>query len=339
MPATLADVARRCGVSPATASRVLNGSTRRPAEHIAEKVMQAASELGYIPNAQAQALARSTTMLIGLIVHDIADPYFSQIAAGAQAAADATKRQTLLAVTERNYDRTVALVHTFTAQRVDAIVLTGSQTVPPGDTRLRDALSTYQRAGGKVAVVASELEGFTAEAHIAPQNYEGARQLGERLAAQGCRDFTIIAGPETLDASTLRVAGFSDALTTAGLPAPRIQRAEFSREGGVAAGSEFARANPATGASGHTLFVVADVMAVGVLTALHQHGIDVPGQVRIAGFDDIPSAQDTYPPLTTVGLSLAQMGRAAVAGLFDGTPTPWSTWFAPEVVERGSTGA
>ena len=97
---TLSQVAREAGVSLATASRVLNGSDRRPAEHIAERVRDAAESLGYVANAQAQALARSTTGLVGLVVHDIADPYFSSIAKGVQRRARTDRHQLLLAATD-----------------------------------------------------------------------------------------------------------------------------------------------------------------------------------------------------------------------------------------------
>src|SRR3954467_9178691 len=97
---TLAEVAHSAGVSPATASRVLNGSARTPAPDIAERVRKAAESLGYIPNAQAQGLAKSSSGLIGLIVHDIADPYFAAIARGVQAAARDERKMVLLATTE-----------------------------------------------------------------------------------------------------------------------------------------------------------------------------------------------------------------------------------------------
>lgn len=100
MPVKLTEVARQAGVSLATASRVLNGSSRTPAADIAERVKTAAEELGYVANAQAQALARSTTGLVGLVVHDIADPYFSAIAHGVQQASLDTHHQVLLAGTD-----------------------------------------------------------------------------------------------------------------------------------------------------------------------------------------------------------------------------------------------
>ena len=124
---TLTDVARRARVSQPTASRVLNGSTRKPAPHVVEAVRKAAEELGYIPNAQAQALARATTGLLGLLVHDIADPYFSAIASGVQRAAAGQQRQVMLAVTSRSPGLELAGVESFVAHRTDAIIMVGSR--------------------------------------------------------------------------------------------------------------------------------------------------------------------------------------------------------------------
>src|SRR6478609_3630487 len=101
---TLTDVAVRAGVSQPTASRVLNGSLRKPAQHIVDAVRKAADELGYSPNAQAQALARASTGLLGLVVHDVADPYFSAIVDGVQRAAVSRGRLVLLAVSSREPD-------------------------------------------------------------------------------------------------------------------------------------------------------------------------------------------------------------------------------------------
>src|SRR6476646_2990466 len=128
---TLTDVAVRAGVSQPTASRVLNGSLRKPAQHIVDAVRKAADELGYTPNAQAQALARASTGLLGLVVHDIADPYFSMVASGVQRAASARGRQMLLAVSSRDPDTELACVASFVAHRTEMIIVVGSRSTSP----------------------------------------------------------------------------------------------------------------------------------------------------------------------------------------------------------------
>ncbi len=129
MAVKLSEVARQAGVSLATASRVLNGSARTPAADISDRVKAATEELGYVANAQAQALARSTTGLVGLVVHDIADPYFSAIAHGVQETALHYRHQVLLAGTdiaggaEPAESAELAAVNAFISYRTDAIIL------------------------------------------------------------------------------------------------------------------------------------------------------------------------------------------------------------------------
>ena len=160
---TLSEVAKLAGVSPATASRVLNGSARTPAPDIAERVRQAADTLGYIANAQAQALAKSSSGLIGLIVHDIADPYFSAIAQGVQEAARQERRMVLLATTNGTPAEEKEAVAAFAARRAESIVIAGSRSTRSEDARanteLAAELDRYCRNGGRVGVVGQAILG------------------------------------------------------------------------------------------------------------------------------------------------------------------------------------
>jgi len=149
---TLTDIASHAGVSLATASRVLNGSARTPAEDIARRVREAAHELGYVANAQAQALARSATGLVGLVVHDIADPYFSSITRGAQRAAEGQRSQVLLAGAERDERAELKAVAAFAAYRTDAIILAGSRR-SQHDFELAAELGRYIANGGRVVTL------------------------------------------------------------------------------------------------------------------------------------------------------------------------------------------
>ena len=153
---TLSEVARHAGVSLATASRVLNGSARTPAADIADRVRAAATTLGYVPNAQAQALARSSTSLIGLVVHDIADEYFASIAKGVQRVAADRDRQLLLAVAGSIHSAAPEVdraVTAFAAHRTDAIILAGSRTAATDAvrSRLSEPGGAFLRANSRYA--------------------------------------------------------------------------------------------------------------------------------------------------------------------------------------------
>lgn len=317
---TLTEVARLAGVSPATASRVLNGSARKPGKDIADRVRQAAESLGYIPNAQAQGLAKSSSGLIGLIVHDIADPYFAAIARGVQEAAREQHKMVLLATTEGAPESEKEAVAAFAARRADSIVIAGSRTARAedgeGNAELAAELDRYCRNGGHVGVVGHGIVGATAPDgyHVlSVPNEELAAELATELAASQEAAFVIIAGPAGLFTSDDRIRGFQRGLATAGLTAAEVIRTDFNRSGGFEAGLALAARITASQPGGIRLciFAVNDVMAIGAAAALRSQGLRIPRDAAVAGFDDIETLRDFRPALSTVHLPLEEIGRQA----------------------------
>ncbi|MBD1540991.1 LacI family transcriptional regulator [Arthrobacter sp. IA7] len=327
---TLTEVARLAGVSPATASRVLNGSARTPGPDIAERVRRAADSLGYIPNAQAQGLAKSSSGLIGLIVHDIADPYFSAIARGVQTAARHQNKMVLLATTAGSPADERAAVAAFAARRADSIVIAGSRSARTadrqGNAELAAELDRYCRNGGQVGVVGHAVVGAESDEgyHVVEvPNEELAAELARELAVSRAGEFVIIAGPEGLLTSDDRVRGFQRGLADAGFPPADVLHTGFDRTGGYEAGMELAAHIGAHGGNGEAgtdapapqrlcIFAVNDVMAIGATAALRSQGLRVPRDAAIAGFDDIETLRDFRPALSTVRLPLEEIGRLAV---------------------------
>ncbi|CAJ1583863.1 LacI family DNA-binding transcriptional regulator [[Mycobacterium] wendilense] len=309
---TLQDVALRAGVSQATASRVLNGSSRVPGAGVADRVRTAARELGYVPNAQAQALARASTGLIGLVVHDIADPYFSSIVRGAQAAARVARKQVLLASTDRDFDVERDSVSTFIAHRADAIVLAGSRQSGDLDRDLEAEFDRYRANGGRVVVIGQPLAFGGA---VEPENYSASAELADALVAAGHRRFAVIGGPGSIRTAVDRRNGFVDALCRKGLSTVVEVTGEFTRDGGYSAARRLAAAlqlEPGLAAGPVCVYAVTDVMAIGAIAAWRELGLRVPDDVCVAGFDDIPTLRDHTPSLTTVALPLEQIGARAV---------------------------
>jgi LacI family transcriptional regulator len=316
---TLTHVAALAGVSLATASRVLNGSNRAPAEAIAEKVRAAADELGYVANAQAQALARSTTGLVGLVVHDIADPYFSTITKGAHRASRDERSHLLLAAAERDEDAERAAVSAFVSYRADAVILAGSRRRHP-DPQLAAELGRYIGNGGRVLTLGrSSIPGAR---FIDLGNRRGARSLVSDLVGRGLTRFAILRGPAELNTVRDRVAGYQEALKKAGLAPLAVVEGDFTSAGGHAAALEcWQRVGP-TGVPARSrqtrlpdpvcLLAANDVMALGAMTALRSLGLSIPDDVQIAGFDDIPTLRDHAPGLTTYRLPLELIGELAV---------------------------
>ena len=307
---TLTEVARRAGVSLATASRVLNGSARTPAEEIAARVRSAARELGYVPNAQAQALARSATGLIGLVVHDIADPYFSAITRGAQRYAWTRRNQVLLVSAERNQQAELAAIAAFVAYRTQAIILAGSRREQP-DEKLARELGRYVANGGRVVTFGPST--VPGAGHLEVGHRAGARRLAEALVARGIHHYAILAGPAELNTARHRVEGYLDALSRANLSPLAVVNGDFTSQGGYTSALTCREQLGTRLASDRVcLLAVNDVMALGAITAVRSMGLSVPNDVQVAGFDDIPTLRDFAPALTTFRLPLERMGELAV---------------------------
>lgn len=338
-PVTLTDVAVRAGVSQPTASRVLNGSARRSSPEIVERVRLAADELGYTPNAQAQALARASTGLLGLVVHDIADPYFSVVASGVQRAASARGRQMLLAVSSRDPDTELACVCSFVAHRTEMIIVVGSRSTSPAALAAADRLTgvadRYRRSGGRLVTIGQSIPDAYA---VVPDNRGGSAALADALVTRaGLREFVLLAGPVDLATAVDRTGGFAERLAAQGITPRAWLPGDFTRDGGYAAARQaFTEFRP-TPETPICLVAANDVMAVGAMTAARDVGLAVPQAVQIAGFDDIPTLRDLSPGLTTVRLPLEVMGESAVQIGLD-EPAPQTRTVPGEVVLRESTG-
>lgn len=309
-PVTLHDVAREAGVSLATASRALNGSERKVHESYRERVLTAATRLNYTPNLSAQAVAKGGTNTVALLVADIADPYFSSIAAGVIRASEEAGLVVTMAVTERSTARELELVRALRGQRPRVMILAGSRSSTEVDQdALISELQAFEATGGRVVFVSQHELPFET---VAIENTEGAKQLARDLVGLGYRRFAAITGSRTLLTARDRLAGFLEGLAESGIeiPSERIVATEFTRDGGF----DGAKALLTAGIDDTELiFAVSDVMAVGALSALREAGI-VPGEdIAVAGFDDIPTVRDVTPPLSTVHIPLDDVGRRAIA--------------------------
>lgn len=306
--ATLTDVARQAGVSLATASRALHGGDRRVGDDLQQRVAAAAAALNYTANAQARAMAKGRSNVVGLLVHDIADPYFAAIAAGVIKAAEQREWLVTLASTVRRPEQEPKYVAALRGQRARAVILAGSRVDDDHlQRRLRAELDAFESSGGRAVTISqNQLSTDT----VVVENRAGARALAGALAGLGHRRFAVLAGPRGVLAARDRLLGFREGLARAGvrLPAESVWHGEFTREGGREAMSRLL----ATGLDATCVFAVNDVMALGAMCTLREAGVAVPGEVAIAGFDDINTLLDVTPSLTTVTLPLEQLGASAV---------------------------
>lgn len=330
---TLYEVAERAGVSLATASRVLNGSTRQVGEQLRQRVLKAATELRYTANGPAQAMARGHSNTLGLVVGDITDPYFTQIAAGVVEAADAHHLTVTMGSTDRETDREVRHLATFRSQRARGVIIVGSRARgTETDARFDEEIAAFRETGGTVVMVSQPVGDLPV---VQIENRRLAEELATALVGQGHREFSILAGPASLTTAVDRTAGFRAGLKAAGITVPgdRIVTGGFTRDGGHASMQELLTHTRNPGC----VFAVTDVMALGAIAAIRDAGLEPGRDVPIAGFDDIPTLADVLPPLTTVNLPLRSLGRTAVELLVAGDDEAISRKVGGTVVLRAST--
>jgi LacI family transcriptional regulator len=336
MNVKLVDVARRAGVSKATASRVINDSTYRVTDDLRHRVLAAAKELHYVPNAHAQALVRASTRIIGVVVHDVSDPYFSEIVRGIQRVAAENGRLVIICNTYRDRERELAYIRLLHAQRVEAIMLAGSGLDDQiFSQRLIVQLGAFSGAGGRVALIGRH---HVIGDAVISDNVGGARALGQALIALGHRNIGVLSGPALLTTTRDRLDGFRGALAEAGIPLPptHIVNADFSRDGGYAATVQLIEQAPDVTA----IFALNDPMAIGALAALRERQIAVPDDISVAGFDNIAMTQDVTPPLSTVHVPMVEIGVRAMELVLQPQTSELRVDYCPTtVILRASTAA
>lgn len=337
MNVTIKDVAEAAGVSPKTVSRVLNGEAYvRPS--VKEAVLETINQLGYKPNMAARSLAGARSYLIGLAVDD---PTWSPYAAGLQLGAIKKCR-------ERNYHLVVEPVDTNQAESEEALMraiahlrLDGIILVPPLCTS--DSLLDRIEAIGLPYVRITPGQQRERSALVEIDERQAAFELTCHLISLGHRDIGFIQGIEQHAATSLRRAGFLDAMHQAGLPVnpSRMQPGDFNFHSGLR-GGEILLADVHDRPT--AIFASNDDTAMGVIAAASRLGIAVPQALSVVGFDDAPAARIVWPDITTVRQPLADMAAAAVDILVDPRyrantqDVAFRRVLPYEIIHRGSVG-
>jgi LacI family transcriptional regulator len=304
--ASIVDVARLAGVSPATASRVLSGSAHAVSSSTRERVVAAAEELDFVPNALARGLLKSRAPIVGVIVHDITDPYFSEIVRGIEDAAETSGYLVITASSDRIAEREESYVRLLRGMRAAAIVFAGSGI---RDSRLEDAVARHLVAMERYGAAVVHLSpSFRGPALVGIDNVGATAALVRALAALGHQRIGYLSGPEWLYVAADRERGYRQGLEEAGIgvdPALIVPTA-FTIEAGADGVERLLRIDPRVTA----VACANDLLALGALDRLGELGVSVPDDMSVAGFDDIPGASRTSPSLSTVRVPLRDLGRA-----------------------------
>ena len=308
MPPTLEEIARQAGVSRSTVSRVINNHPN-VARDTRERVLSVAEFLNYQPNIAARGLAAGQTRIIGLVIPMsvpalFTDPYFPLLIQGIASACNANDRSVMLRLAEPEYERRT-IRQILQGGLIDGVILASALVNDP----ILEALLK----GGLPFVQVGRHPANAAVSYVDVDNINASREMVLHLLRLGYRRVATITGPRNMIAGADRLQGYLTALRDRGLnPDPDlIVEGDFSEEGGYTAMRRLLRHSP------EAVFVASDAMALGALRALREAGKHVPEDVAIAGFDDMPFAARTDPPITTVRQPVQQMGAVAAETLID----------------------
>lgn len=302
------DVAEHARVSVSTVSYVLNDSGPVAADR-RERVLDAVRVLEYSPNESARSLKRRSASTIGLIVPELTNQFFAQVAEGVQKAAAERGVLVVLCVpdaTDRPESEHAKLLR---GQRLDGVVyLSGTGSLPTSILELSRS--------GPIVLVDEQIPGFDLPSVVCDSR-RGAREVARHVLEQGHRRVAVIGGPSALWTAQQRLAGYREAAAAAGLDPDEIP--VYVGDYRQHSGTELAaRALDVPAAQRPTALLCAnDLMAIGALEHCKAVGIRVPEQLSIVGFDDLPLSSLITPRLTTVRQPAHEMGFRAVTALFD----------------------
>jgi LacI family transcriptional regulator len=306
---SITEVAKLAGVSIATASRVVSAADYPVSAATRERVLEAARTLDYVPNALARGMLKRQIPVVGVIVHDITDPYFAEVVRGVEDAASPSGFLVITCSTEHDADRERSYLRLLRSMRAAGVIFAGSGRDDPAlNEELRRHVDGIREVGAAVVHLSPHAAG---EPDVRTDNEGGIAALVSALAALGHRRIAFLAGPSALFVARDRLAGYRRGLADAGLDVDErlIVRTSFDREGGtLGVDTLLAGETPFT-----ALLCANDLLALGALGRLAELGIRVPADVSVAGFDDIAVAALTAPALTTVRVHLRELGRRGFA--------------------------
>jgi LacI family transcriptional regulator len=316
--ATIVDVARRAGVSKSTVSLVLSGSSL-VAEATRQRVSAAMAELGYIYHRGAATLRGARSGVLGMVINDLSNPFFVEMAIGIEEACQGGAFIPFLANAAENSLRQLQVLRSMREHGAAGIVLS-----PTIDTQLSELKPLL--ADMPVVQVMRRLPGLKASV-VAPENKEGARKATAYLIAQGHRRIAFVGGLASMTVREERLSGYHATLDEAGIPydPSLVIETMTSYAGGATALPQLLNlSEPATAA-----LCFNDVVAIGMIRALAASGVAVGRDFSVIGFDDIEEAKHAYPALTSVAVNGKNLGARAAQLLMRQLA---SGDFAPETV-------
>ena len=308
------EVAKLAGVSPATVSRVINGTAKVSSDK-RERVLSAISETGFVPNEVARSLYKKSAKLIGLVIPSIKNPYFTQMAGAVEKTADRYGYRILLYDTGGDIGKEKAAISMLSSMNADGIILTTGN----------DALQPYLTES-KIPIVMIDriLPDIACGIFVYCNHYEGGRMATEHLVACGCRSIVCVREPQNISSARARYEGYRDVCTEHNLT-EQIIESDFDAFEPFLKTEEILERYPDVDG----IVACNDIVAISIYKALYKKNIAVPEQIQLVGFDNVELASLVTPELTTVAQPIDEMGGKAVELIINGNGDGPNTYIYP----------
>jgi LacI family transcriptional regulator len=302
----IADVTRLAGVSTATVSRVLSGLDG-VSPRLRGRVLRSVDELGYRPNAVARSLRVGATHTLGLVVCDVLNPFFTELARAVEDEAREAGYAVILGNADERPERQDAYVEALLDRRVDGLLISPAVKTSP-------LIQTAVRRGASIVCVDRTVEGLDVPT-VRADGSRSTAELVDHLVGLGHRRIATIAGPQATITGRERLVAFLGALAAHGLEVPEghVELGSFQQGSGHAAMRRLLTLPERPTA----VFAADNLMALGALQALRAAGLRVPDDMALASFDDSPWFELIDPPITAIAQPTAELGRVAVRALLD----------------------
>lgn len=337
MKLTIADIALQAGVSKATVSRVLNNRAEGVGAETRARILKILADTGFQPSAMARCLATGESRTVGLIIPDIANPFFAQLVRGAEAVLNQHGYSLFLCNSDRSIEKESHYIRALIEKAVDGVILNSAGSANDAQ------VEALEEKGVPVVLLDRVIQRRESRFGVFVDNQRGAQEAAACLFAQADCRLLFLNGPAELSQSIERLAGVMEALRERDVPVQNLQiiHGDFTLEGGYRVIKDLLDATPGSPLPFTAIFAANDLMAIGAARALHQHGIRVPDEVELIGFDDIEFAAMLEPPLSTIAQPAQEMGASSaelLLRLIGGQkPRQKTLVMSPRLVLRGTT--
>lgn len=295
--ASIKEVAALANVSPATVSRVMNGTAKVDDEK-RERVLKAIEETGFVPNEAARTLFKRSAKIIGLVIPSIENPFFTQLSGAVERTADTYGYKVVLFNTDGESEKEKNILQMLSAMNADGIILTTSSEGVDSDME-----------GCTIPVVVTDrlTAQKGADAYVHCDHYVGGRMATEYLMECGCRNIVCLRGKQGISSARERYLGYKDVCDERGVKLKVID-CDYSFEAGIKATEKMLETYP----EADGIVACNDMVAISAYKVLHQKGISVPEQIQLIGYDNIQLAKLVTPALTTIAQPIERIGVKAV---------------------------